>query len=219
MEESQQLCSSVSTNTEEAIKKLTGQTNLTPTNQLFTNHFENAQKIQNKCPVDMGGAGNLDLLYWCAEYLKASKVIETGVAYGWSSMAILLSLVGRENSRLVSTDMPYPDRNNAEYVGCVVPDEIRNDWKIMRGPDRQSLPKSIDMLESIDMCHYDSDKSYQGRMWAYPKLWESLRPGGFFISDDIGDNMAFFDFAKKIACKPIIVEKDKKYMGIIVKSA
>ena len=67
------------------------------------------------------------------------------------------------------------------------------------------------------MCHYDSDKSYSGRMWTYPRLWHALRPEGLFISDDIGDNMGFADFARSVAIEPIVVRSGEKYVGILIK--
>ena len=54
---------------------------------------------------------------------RLRRVIETGVAYGWSSLALLLSLKNR-NGLLVSTDLPYAGLDNDPYVGCVVPDEL-----------------------------------------------------------------------------------------------
>ena len=73
-----------------------------------------------------------------------------------------------------------------------------------------------------DLCHYDSDKSYVGRMWAYGLLWEALEPGGFFVSDDIGDNDAFRVFAGSVAAEPIVVEPGSydtgaKYVGVLRK--
>ena len=37
----------------------------------------------------MGGPGHVDFIYNAVKLLKAKYVIETGVAYGWSSLAIL----------------------------------------------------------------------------------------------------------------------------------
>lgn len=54
-------------------------------------------------------------------------------------------------------------------------------------------------------------------MWAYRRLWDALRTGGYFISDDIGDNVAFRDFAKSVGVEPIIVRSDDKHVGILVK--
>ena len=77
-------------------------------------------------------------------------------------------------------------------------------------------------METIDLCHYDSDKTYVGRMWAYDLLWDALEPGGFFVSDDIGDNDVFRVFAKSVAAEPIVVESERydanvKYVGVLRK--
>lgn len=183
----------------------------------FVNEIAEADKIVSACPVEMGGAGNLDLLYELAQFVAARKVIETGVAYGWSSLAILSSLAQREDSLLVSSDMPYPRRNNDDHVGCVVPDKLASHWKLLRAADRQSLPKAIRMLGSIDLCHYDSDKSVAGRSWAYPLLWQAVRPGGAFLSDDISDNLAFRDFALTTPVEPLIVRHEDKFVGVLMK--
>ncbi len=217
-DEMESWCSERCVDSNAALAQLTGETVTTPVSVLFSDCFENADKIKKACPVAMGGPGDLDLLYWSAEHLNASKVIETGVAYGWSSLAILLSLRNRKDSRLISTDMPYPKRNNDSYVGCLVPEELKNNWYIIRYADRQALPKAVKALGQIDMCHYDSDKSYDGRMWAYPILWKALKPNGFFISDDIGDNVAFRDFSSIVERNPIVIKKANKYIGVIVKS-
>lgn len=132
-------------------------------------------------------------------------------------MAILSSLHHRPNALLISTDKPYPGAGNEPYVGCVVPSEIRKNWMIIPLADRKAVPQALDQLSSIDLCHYDSDKSYEGRMRTYPLLWEALRPGGIFISDDIGDNLAFHDFCQKIKRESFIVKSGEKYIGIIVK--
>jgi predicted O-methyltransferase YrrM len=212
-----QWCAALAVDTDTALERLTGKAPPTPVHHLFSQYFDSAERAARECPVEMGGPGDLDLLYWCAEHLQASKVIETGVAYGWSSLAILLSLNKRRDSQLVSTDMPYAQRNNERYVGCVVPAELRSHWRLLKNADRQALPKAKRILNTIDMCHYDSDKSYDGRMWAYPLLWKMLRPGGVFLSDDIGDNNAFRDFSESIECDPIVVRKNDKYIGAMIK--
>ena len=176
--------------------------------------------VARTVPVMMGGPGNLDLLYHLALQEGVENVVETGVAFGWSSLAILLGL-GSEG-QLFSTDMPYVRRGNEDYVGCVVPEDLRGAWTLIRLADHQALPRALDDLGTIDLCHYDSDKTYVGRMWAYGLLWEALEPGGFFVSDDIGDNDAFRVFAESVAAEPIVVEPGRydtstKYVGVLRK--
>ena len=165
----------------------------------------------------MGGQGNIVLLYNICERIGARFVLETGVAYGWSSLSILLSLKDRDKSLLVSTDMPYAKMGNEDYVGIAVPPGLKNCWKLIREPDISSLPKALSEVPHLDVVHYDSDKSYLGRMMSYPKLYNKLRQGGIFISDDINDNIAFKHFCQKLNKIPVIVPFEDKYVGIIVK--
>lgn len=168
--------------------------------------------------VMMGGPGDLDLLHAAVSLSGAKAVVETGVAYGWSSLAILSALNGREGARLVSVDMPYVKKNNEPFVGIAVPDRLRPNWTLIREPDRNGLKKAVAFLDGqIDLCHYDSDKSYYGRKFAYPILWESLRQGGVFISDDIQDNMCFAEFVQVIGCDYAVTQADGKFVGIMRK--
>ena len=51
-------------------------------------------KLEAKSSVKMGGSGHIHLLYDCVRLLRAKKVIETGVAYGWASFANLKASLG-----------------------------------------------------------------------------------------------------------------------------
>lgn len=209
-------CNGRSITTEEALVKITQFKCAETLRYQFPDTFKQSEAAAAACPIKMGGAGDLDLLYQLTEYCQARRVIETGVAYGWSSLALLLSLQKR-NGLLVSTDLPYPGLDNDPYVGCVVPNELRNNWILLRGPDRQRISEAIELTGTIDLCHYDSDKSYSGRMWTYPHLWDALRSDGLFISDDVGDNMGFADFSRSVAVEPVIVFSSGRYIGILVK--
>jgi len=178
-----------------------------------------AEKAAADCPMCMGGAsGGVDFLYQACLHLRPERVVETGVAYGWSSLAILLALERMEHGSLVSIDMPYLGKRNDPYVGCVVLDRLRSRWRLLRLPDRDSLPKVLRDWPSIDLAHYDSDKSEPGRLYGYSRLWTALRPGGLLISDDIHDNLAFRDFSEKIGARPwILPGRDGSYVGILKK--
>lgn len=182
-------------------------------------HLTEATRRADECTVKMGGAGDVRLLYFACETIAAMHVLETGVAYGWSSLAILASLRKRDEGLLTSVDMPYPKMNNSGWVGVVVPDDFRNHWRLLRKPDRNGIKEALTMQNSsLDLCHYDSDKSYYGRRWAYPILWNALRPGGIFISDDIQDNFAFREFVEAKKQRFWVLESQGKFVGICIKS-
>ena len=183
----------------------------------FADELDAAKQRAAACPVPMGGASHMPLIHALCEHLAANRVIETGVAFGWSSLAALLSLSGRPAARLYSVDLPYFDRRNDPWVGCAVPAELHKQWLLYRMADRDGLPRAIRAAGTLDLAHYDSDKSPAGRAWAYPVLWAALRRGGILISDDVGDNNAFQAFAAVCGARPHIVQSDGKFLGILSK--
>lgn len=207
--------SSVAVSQEAAVKSLFGREML-PFSEVFCELYIGALEKQNACPVKMGGAGALELIYAACEFSQATAVIETGVAYGWSSLAALQSLQKRQGV-LYSSDMPYLSQEADQYVGTVVPEDLKQNWKLFRFADRESLPKIFAQQNLFDVVHYDSDKAYEGMFWAYGKLYQHLRQGGVFISDDINDNSAFQDFCETHAIKPTVVSFEGKFIGIFIK--
>jgi len=180
--------------------------------------IDHAYSLAKGCPVKMGGPGDINLLYAVVILTGAERVVETGVAYGWSTLAILSGLKVLGNGRLVSIDMPYPKKNNEPWVGVVVNNALRDRWVLIREPDRWGIKKAISIFDGVvDVFHYDSDKSYVGRQYGYDLMWKSLRRGGIFISDDIQDNLAFRDFVLGRSCCFAVTECQGKYVGIILK--
>lgn len=217
-----------SISTHDAITEIMGSTPRQDIRLIFEEVFTEAKAAANQYPFGKSWEANLNLLYWLAEYCQATRVLETGVAFGWSSLTLLLSLCNRAGSRLISTDIPISDAQVAhlhseEHVGCVVPAAYRKSWLLIQKADKQAIPEALKLMPEIDMVHYDSDKEYNGRMWSYTRLWDALKVNGIFVSDDIGDNTAFLDFCDKIKARPIIVKtiighnQAVKFVGIINK--
>jgi len=216
-------CENQAVSAEAALTSLVGEDRGFDLESRFQKYMDSADRRVESADTKIGGAGNLHLLYGLSESINARYIVETGVAAGWSSLVILLSISQRPDSMLVSTDLPYPSAQNVDYVGSAVPCELRKYWRLIRDADRTALPQAIGLLPWLDMCHYDSDKSDAGRSWAYPLLWDSLRPGGFFVSDDVHDNLAFRRFCRRVGCIPTIVRDHghhrwgDKYVGILRK--
>lgn len=190
-------------------------------NGLDNNTINKAKRLFNKSSSMMGGKAHVNLLYDTVKILNASKVVETGVAYGWSSLAVLAAFKDKKDKvmrKLYSVDMPYPLKNNEIDVGIVVPKYLRKQWVLIRKPDNPGLIEALKLAKNhIDLCHYDSDKSWWGRHFAYPILWRSLRSKGLFISDDIQDNLYFSEFVKNKLSKFAVIEFEGKFIGLIRK--
>ncbi len=185
-------------------------------NEIFNKTIEPRLQMLKQRNIEMGGGGDYSLLYALAEHLKASHVVETGVAMGYSSLALLLSVSNR-NGMVYSTDRPYPLKNYDQYVGYLVAEKFHTHWKLFRMPDRDGLKKVFRLCEQFDLIHYDSDKSKEGRLWGYHQLWSKLRDGGIFVSDDIADNLAFKEFCAAINKEPMVLKKGRNYLGVIEK--
>lgn len=191
----------------------------------FAPELADARARVSRASVKMGMGGEMDLVFHLADWTKATRAIETGVGPGWSSLAFLLSMRDRAEQapRLVSTHMPYPGLPAAyeSFVGSAVPDDLKRYWHIVRLPDREGLPRALELLPTIDICHYDSDKSSDGREFAYARLWSALRPGGVFISDDIDDTMTFAELSERTRVAPIVVRAaatgQDKFVGVLIK--
>ena len=165
--------------------------------------------------MKLAGAADLTLIYSVMLHSGARNVIETGVALGWSSLAILLALQVKEDGQLASIDMPYLTLEaKRDWVGLVVPPELHRRWHLYRMPDRYGITKAFRRLSVVDLVHYDSDKSYKGRMQSYGRIWQGLRSGGILISDDIGDNLAWKDFCVGNGIEQSVIEYNGKFIGL-----
>ena len=170
--------------------------------------------------VTMGGPADLEMLHAAIHLSGAEHILETGVAYGFSSLVILTALQDRAAGKLVSVDMPYPLKGTDDDVGLLVPQGLRNKWQLLRQPDRNGIHQALALIQgSPDLCHYDSDKSYWGFRFAFPVLYDALRPGGIFISDDIQGNTFFRDFFDATGVPYRVVPCDSKFVGILRKPA
>jgi predicted O-methyltransferase YrrM len=166
----------------------------------------------------MGGGANVDLLYALAVLTRPRNVVETGVAFGWSSLAILKALSENGEGRLASVDRPYPGDKTERFVGAAVPDRLKQPWTIIREPDRNGLKRALKLFpEGLDLAHYDSDKTSYGRRFGYGLLWSGLKEGGLFVSDDIQDNLAFAQFVKEQQAPFGVIETEGKFVGLAVK--
>ena len=172
---------------------------------------------KKKFSKNLGGSSFCNLIYNISLYKNPKKVLELGVALGWSSYAFLISQENNKNFKLISNDMPYPFVKNHSYIGSVIPNRLKNKWKLYKYPDVSILDKIIKIHGKFDLIHYDSDKSYEGRTQSYKKLFNSLNDHGILISDDINDNSAFKNFVEEKKLIFYTIEFEYRYLGVIIK--
>lgn len=180
------------------------------------------QYAQNKLSmldVSLGGGGNYLLLYFLIRKISPQNIVETGVAAGWTSLAALRALKKNGKGYLYSSDFPYFRIKNPEkYIGYLAKDEKnRENWFLDIRGDEVALPEIMEKLnnQDIDILHYDSDKSYSGRVNALETLSPKLNSKTIIIFDDIQDNLHFRDFVKSNNKSYSVLEFEGKFIGIV----
>lgn len=162
-----------------------------------------------------GDAGLAHAAWSVARHLGPAIVVETGVARGMTSAAVLSALRSNGTGRLFSIDLPPLTKGWAEQSGAAVEPRLRSRWTYLRGSTRRRLPPLLADLESIDIFVHDSLHTFETMTFEFHCAWESLRPGGVMISDDIDDSMAFEVFVaeKMPAATTTIIGQESSKAG------
>lgn len=181
---------------------------------------EEARFKLKKLNVLLGGGGNYILLYFLIRKFKPLNVVETGVAAGWTSLATLRAFKKNGIGFLYSSDFPYFRLKNPEqYIGFLAQDESnKKNWFLDIGGDEVALPKIVKKIGSneINLIHYDSDKTYSGRVSALRIMDSKINQKTIIIFDDIQDNLHFRDYVTKNKRDYHVFEFEKKFIGVIV---
>lgn len=175
-----------------------------------------AMKTLDSISHSIGGGGAYPLIYFQCRIIKPKIVVETGVAAGWSSIAILEALKINGKGKLYSSDFPYFRLKNPEqFIGSVVPESLRNNWYLDLRGDEIAIPEILSKVHNIDIFHYDSDKSYSGRLFAIRQIQKKLSLNSIVIFDDIQDNLFFKNLTKYLNCEYEVFSFEGKFVGQI----
>jgi predicted O-methyltransferase YrrM len=162
-----------------------------------------------------GNGAHCALLYFLARWVQPESVLETGVASGYSSAALLAALERNGKGHLYSSDFPYLRVRNAErHIGCLVDPEVRARWTLELRGDRVNVPRLLAGAGRVDLFHYDSDKSYSGRHWVLSRVAPRLSDQAVVVMDDISDNFFFQDWLKVSGWPSLVLHFRNKYIGV-----
>ena len=175
------------------------------------------KELQNS-GIDLGGGGAIDLLYFFTRLIQPSRILETGVAAGWSSFAFLLAIERNGTGVLLSSDLPYFRIANPErYIGILVPEKYRSDnWQLEMKGDQFNLPKLLDISKKLELVHYDSDKRKASRIAFLNTIEKFIADDAIVIMDDIQNNLAFRDFVANSKLTYTVVKSEEKFVGVIL---
>ena len=114
---------------------------------------------------------------------------------------------------LDSIDLPRLNLENPEkFLGLLVNKELKENWALHIGTDRQKLRKLL-KKSPAEIFYFDSDKTHNGKMYLYNTV-KKYRDNYLMIFDDVEDNLFWFD--KKIKLEQrVLINYQNKYIGIM----
>jgi hypothetical protein len=204
----------------EAVMETLGESELRQIEERVTKKIKTSN---HSGPFDSGHNGDFSLakaIYVMCRLLLPNEVVETGVAYGVTSAFTLQALAVNRNGHLHSIDLPPLARNADQNVGAFIPTELRDRWRLHRGPAKRVLPNLLSSIGQVDVFVHDSLHTYRNMSLEFKTVWPALRRPAAIVADDVGLNDAFRDFALKV--KPVfsavVMEENKDArFGILVK--
>lgn len=151
-----------------------------------------------------------EFLYVAVRLSRPQTAFETGVFDGVSSAIILLALSRNGQGSLVSIDLPATEtiEGSTNFMpettlppgsqpGWLVPDYLRDRYRLVLGDSKALLPDLLAQYQKIDLFFHDSLHTFEHQYFEYTQAWPHLSDGGLLLSDDIFWNPAFYRFCKE----------------------
>lgn len=129
--------------------------------------------------------------YLLCRALRPSLVLETGVAYGVSSSFITKALELNGHGELHSVDRAPVRPEVEDYIGALVPDELRSRWTLHRGTSRRLVPRLLPQLDGLSLFVHDSQHTYRNVSWELETVTPLLKRPAAVVVDDAAANCAF----------------------------
>jgi len=150
------------------------------------------------------------ICYLSVRVLQPESVMETGVASGVTSTFILSALEKNGKGHLHSIDLPPLGPDVDDFVGILVPQDLRPRWTLHRGTSKKLMPGILDQLSTLPMFVHDSLHTYRNILRELDTATPFLTPKAIVISDDIDENPAFEEWALKQAPNYVTAIKEEK---------
>jgi Methyltransferase domain len=142
------------------------------------------------------GDPQLVRLAWClVAHLRPERILETGVARGLTTRAMLEGLERNGSGHLWSIDLPpLLEQGLARETAAAVPKRLYDRWTLTRGSSRSVLPGLVAELGQIQLFVHDSMHTTRNVRFELERVWPALAPGGVALIDDVEKNSAITEF-------------------------
>jgi hypothetical protein len=138
------------------------------------------------------------LCYMLVRVRRPLSVVETGVCYGVTSAFLLQALRTNGSGLLHSIDLPPLGKSADAFVGRLVPNYLRSQWRLHRGRSSDLLPKVARELVRVDFFVHDSLHTYRNMQREFEIITPFLAPQAIVVADDVQGNSAFDDWVSRV---------------------
>jgi len=171
----------------------------------FYGHLRDSEQIFKEAQITSADfyAKKVVLQYAVVRAVKPTVILETGVASGVSTAYILLALKANGSGFLHSVEIGDTSYLPPGHLpGWIVPNWLRDRWKMHIGDSRVLLAPLAQELAPLDIFIHDSLHTYEHMVFEFEAAFPFLRPNGILISDDALWNPAFDEFSKRVHAMP-----------------
>tara|TARA_B110000014_G_scaffold71871_1_gene49039 strand:- start:1552 stop:2352 length:801 start_codon:yes stop_codon:yes gene_type:complete len=187
---------------------------------LFFKKLENKKYPSSEKPYPIDYSINSDsrkFLYILCRILKPKNIIETGVAYGVSSIYILKALEKNQLGTLHSIDSVFRPWQNKEMIGAIIPNDLKSRWNFVLGKTSEKLEQVFNKVDNVDIFIHDSLHTYKNMIFEFQCAEKNLKKGGIILSDDVLGNDSFFDFTNRNKLENYLIKvEDNSGLGLII---
>jgi len=181
---------------------------------------EHVGNANEKGPIEIFYGPSPELMKACnivTRLLKPEVVLESGVAKGFTSAAILDALEENGRGKLYSVEMPSLHIGYKKQVGERIPKALRKRWSLSLGPSAVVLPSLVETLGQVDLFVYDSAISYDNQRSDFGIITRAMRTGGVIIANQIVTD-ALIEVAEANNCRWTTTIQTKEYpIGLLTK--
>ncbi len=144
-------------------------------------------------PIFFNGDSHLTkICYTVTRVLKPEIVIETGVGYGTSTAYFLKALADNGKGHLHSIDRPPTQEGAIDYVGALVPDDLRGRWTLHQGRTKRILPQLLEQIDSrVGVFLHDSARTYRTMKFELDRILTRLKPESAILVNSADANKVF----------------------------
>ncbi|HTC61938.1 MAG TPA: class I SAM-dependent methyltransferase [Candidatus Saccharimonadales bacterium] len=155
------------------------------------------------------------LCYLVVRMIQPARVVETGVCYGVTSSYLLAAMNKNNYGHLHSIDLPPLGSKGDDYVGWLVPNELKDRWTLRRGTSERLLASVVEELETLDLFIHDSLHTFKNMKQEFDTSWSALNSRGILISDDIEGNDAFLQMVKSHQPEISVIMEQKNKSSLV----